>query len=458
MFKPHRHLIALVVIVLICGMLAACSGGNSTNNNNNNTGTNTEPANTAPTNEPEPEPAPEPEPEPEPVELAAYSNLSDADFEARFANTVTAKYPHISFKHYSSAIRNLVDTIEVDAVTPDIGYSANLADYRGGFLKYELGRDITDLAAAAGFDLNQFDPGAMQTIRNFSDGKLFGLPYISNPVVLFYNKDIFDAFNVPYPTDGMTWDQVYELAQQVTGEKNGTKYIGFGAFHAFLFGGNQQSLPLIDNETGQAAVNNDGFRKIVENLLRFYQIPGIADGYNPEGNGNDDLVRFYEQKDVAMIVSLLSSVNRPGFETVNWDMVTAPTFADLPNTGYQDVGLNFNFISSTSEHPEAAFQALAQYYSEENQIELAKMMIVTPLVNDKVRQALGEAEKLKGKNVMAVYGLPLAPTPKPHPTITVDAQGLFAKHFSQLITGGHGSVDEMLAAAEAEINAAIAGQ
>jgi multiple sugar transport system substrate-binding protein len=453
MFKPHRTVTALLVIVLILGILAACSGNSGSKNEpSTNGGQTTTPQPSTP--EPAPAPEPEPEPEPEPVELTVYSNNADADFEARFAQAAIKKYPHFTFKHRSSGIRNLRDTIEVDGVTPDIGYGANLTDYRLGFLPKNLARDITDLIEAADFDLNRFDPGTIQTIRNLSGGQLYGLPNTSNPIVLFYNKDIFDAFNVPYPTDGMTWDQVYELAQKVTGEVNGTKYVGFGSFHSFLFGMNQQSLPLVDDATGQATVNNEGFKKITENLIRFYQIPGIADGYNPEGNGNDDLVRFYEQKDLAMVVSLLSSVNRPGFETVNWDMVTAPTFPDLPGVGFQD-GVNFNFISSTAENPEAAFQALAEYYSEENQIALARLMIVTPLVNEKVRAALGDAEKLKSKNVNAVYGNRFAPTPTPHPVIATNAQGIFATHFSKLITGGYKSVDEMLAAADAAINEAI---
>jgi len=453
MFKPYRTIAALLAMVLFLGILAACSG-NNTGSQANEPSPDSEQTEHTPTPEPEPAPAPEPEPEPEPVELAVYSNNADADFEARFAQAALKKYPHFTFKHYSSAVRNLRDTIEVNRITPDIGYGANIADYRLGFLPKNLARDISDLAEAAGFDLNRFDPGAIQTIRNLSGGQLFGLPNTSNPIVLFYNKDIFDAFDVEYPTDGMTWDQVYELAQKVTGEVNGTKYAGFGSFHSFLFGSNQQSLPLIDDATGQAAVNNEGFKRITENLLRFYRIPGIADGYNPDGNGNDDLVRFYEQKDLAMVVSLLSSVNRPGFETVNWDMVTAPTFPDLPGVGFQD-GVNFNFISSTSENPEAAFQALAEYYTEDNQIELAKLMIVTPLVNEKVRNALGEAEKLKGKNVNAVYGNRFAPTPTPHPTIETNAQGIFSAHFSKLITGAYQSIDEMLAAADAAINEAI---
>lgn len=34
--------------------------------------------------------------------------------------------------------------------------------------------------------------------------------------MLFYNKDLFDAAGVAYPTNDMTWDAYAELAKQMT--------------------------------------------------------------------------------------------------------------------------------------------------------------------------------------------------------------------------------------------------
>jgi len=47
------------------------------------------------------------------------------------------------------------------------------------------------------------------------DRQLYALPYGENVAALYYNKSIFDGLDVPYPTDGMTWDEVLELAAEV---------------------------------------------------------------------------------------------------------------------------------------------------------------------------------------------------------------------------------------------------
>lgn len=48
------------------------------------------------------------------------------------------------------------------------------------------------------------------------DGKQYGVPLSVNGRVLFYNKNIFDRFEVPYPEAPLTWREFIEVAKQVT--------------------------------------------------------------------------------------------------------------------------------------------------------------------------------------------------------------------------------------------------
>ncbi|QQA43388.1 extracellular solute-binding protein [Pelagovum pacificum] len=48
------------------------------------------------------------------------------------------------------------------------------------------------------------------------DGSLYGLPFRSDIWLLYYNKDIFDAAGVEYPTNDMTWAEHDELARELT--------------------------------------------------------------------------------------------------------------------------------------------------------------------------------------------------------------------------------------------------
>jgi len=47
-------------------------------------------------------------------------------------------------------------------------------------------------------------------------GATYGLPWCMAVEILYYNKDMFDAAGVPYPTNDWTWDQFTEAAKALT--------------------------------------------------------------------------------------------------------------------------------------------------------------------------------------------------------------------------------------------------
>ena len=55
------------------------------------------------------------------------------------------------------------------------------------------------------------------------DGKVWGIPWDSGAMLLFYNKDLFDKAKVPHPDTAkwMTWDEVIETAKKLTFDLNG---------------------------------------------------------------------------------------------------------------------------------------------------------------------------------------------------------------------------------------------
>lgn len=67
-----------------------------------------------------------------------------------------------------------------------------------------------------GVDLTPF-PKALLDMYSY-DGKLYGLPKDYDTIALFYNKAIFDAKGVAYPTDEWTWDDLLTAAKALTDE------------------------------------------------------------------------------------------------------------------------------------------------------------------------------------------------------------------------------------------------
>jgi len=87
-------------------------------------------------------------------------------------------------------------------------------------------------------DPKDYYPGIWQTVA-LGDG-IYGLPWIAQPVVLYYNKAIFDEMGVEYPTADWTWDQFREAAIKLTNDQHyGFTMNGWPPIHMFIwsFGG-----------------------------------------------------------------------------------------------------------------------------------------------------------------------------------------------------------------------------
>ncbi len=87
--------------------------------------------------------------------------------------------------------------------------------------------DLTDYIAASGMDLADFNGSAESFYMPGPDGTeiLAGLPYRTDYYILYFNKDMFDAANEPYPSNDMTWDEFEAIAKRITtGEGSERKY------------------------------------------------------------------------------------------------------------------------------------------------------------------------------------------------------------------------------------------
>lgn len=59
-------------------------------------------------------------------------------------------------------------------------------------------------------------------LKAFSDGgKLQCMPQNISSMVVYYNKDLFQKYNVPLPTDDWTWDQFLDAAKKLTMDTDG---------------------------------------------------------------------------------------------------------------------------------------------------------------------------------------------------------------------------------------------
>ncbi|MDF2713087.1 MAG: hypothetical protein K0R28_12 [Paenibacillus sp.] len=346
----------------------------------------------------------------EPLELTLYlasqSSSTPEEQKKQYEEPIRKTYPHFTLNIIQNSGGNSIANVAASKTDVDI----ILASYNvlASVKEYGLLQDMSDVIAANHFDINRLESPYIEQIRTFDEGRLSALPFYDLRLVLFYNKDIFDKFGVPYPKDGMTWKQLYETAKLLTRVDGGVQYYGFAALPSVFPVTNQYSLNFFDPKTNLAALQTDKWKTLAETYAPLYSAPGhiptrelLSKNLGPT---------FTKEKTGAMTVSFNSNVKDINNNVSNWDAVTLPTMEDLPGIGSQPYPV-YLAVSSTSRHRNEAFLAIAELLSDEVQTErAARLALLTALKNPQVKAAFGRnVAEWNGKNINAITAQKSAP-------------------------------------------------
>lgn len=346
-----------------------------------------------------------------PVELVFYDGGGDwpaERFQKEIAEPIKKKFPHItpSFVPYTNGKK--VQEMLTAGQQLDIIFSSTGLVYNN-VLQYDLQYDITPLIQKYKYDLNQIEPMAAEQLKQLANGGMYGLPVFMSPAPLYYNKDIFNKFGVAYPKDGITWDELYTLAKQLTREEGGVQYRGFFASVSHLARLNQLSFRTVDPATNKAALDNDNWKSFMNNIVRFYEIPGYKMDPNLTFVTNKRN-KFIQEKSVAMWLPVSTQHTAQELADLNWDIASFPVDNQKPGVGPQPYPNAF-WLTKISKQKDEAFQAIAYLASESFQLPGVKRgEFVSALKSETLRKSFGqESELYKGKNVKAMLPATFAP-------------------------------------------------
>lgn len=196
-------------------------------------------------------------------------------------------------------------------------------------------------------------------------GKQYGLPYDHGPLIMGYNKDLFDAAGVEYPAEDWTWDDFLEKAQQLTKENQ------------WGYGGYYNNILELGNETGISYVGPWGGEVLDESETKI-----LLD--TPEAKAGmqfwADLMHKYKVAPTpAMSQAIpvgpylagqaamfgLASWGTPQLianAAFKWDVAPWPKGPAGQKAG--SFGSGFG-ITRDSKHPDAAWAYLREYLSKE---------------------------------------------------------------------------------------------
>lgn len=115
-----------------------------------------------------------------------------------------------SQEYVSKVLLSFVAGAEPDIITLDASSAAV-------FIENDVLLDLAPLAARTGvFSLDDYFPNVVNIARRGK--KLFAIPLDFTPMVMYYNKDLFDAAGVSYPKAGWTTTEFLETARRLTGK------------------------------------------------------------------------------------------------------------------------------------------------------------------------------------------------------------------------------------------------
>lgn len=390
-----------------------------------------------------------------PVTLKLYvsnSSLGDQDIQSLLVEPVRQKYPHITIEaiRQGSGPGTKIAELVAAGQSPDLIYTNN-ADIRS-YQTYDLLQDMTPLLKANQVDLTRFDEAMLASAKSDS-GEVYGLPFFAHFSALYYNKQIFDKFGVAYPTDGMTWEDVTELAKKVSRLDAGVEYRGVD-FDTIARLAMPLSLTFVDPKTDKASVNNDAWRSVFTLAKEMWSIP-----HNRPEKLNSFQARnwFMQNQNIAMLPynNLLNiGIEEAQKQGLNWDLAQYPSFKERPNL-YNHVDAQIFAISKSSKHKEQAALVLEVVTSDEVQLQSArKTARMTSLKSSAIKEALGaDMPFLQGKNLKSIFksSSPEAPVFSPYNTL---ARGSVFNSF-QAYMDGKKDLNTALREAEENINKQI---
>ncbi|WP_158606674.1 ABC transporter substrate-binding protein [Paenibacillus ginsengarvi] len=338
-----------------------------------------------------------------PVKLVFYSTAgwTQEAFNERFGDAMRKKFPNYTIEYIQSGQGAGLADLMAAGQQIDVFWQAVDVTIQQ-MQEYKLEYDMSDLIKKHGLDLNTLEPSSINAVRSLSGGKMYALPLVINTAALYYNKDLFDKFGVPYPKDNMTWDQVIDVAKRMYRTDGGQPYFGLGTSITHNFSLNPQSVPYVDRKTEKATILTDPKWKSIFEV--------IVEAYKTTGGTALGPTQFVQNKNIAMTEGLANLFLNLDMTAMNWDMVRYPTYKEAPGKAPQPYPTLFG-VTSTSKFKDEAFQVLQHMLSEQEQLSLSERAVIPVLQKDNVQKAFGTKSKYQGKNFQSILSRKFSPMP-----------------------------------------------
>jgi len=342
-----------LILVLVLSVLSGCA-----------------PAEPAAAEEPaatdQPTASEEPAAEPVTVKYMTFSAAPDhiADLEAMIAAFekenpgIKVDYETVGWDDYFTKLQTQVAS-KTEADTFELNYE-NFVTYASKNALYDMDALIAQDTA---FDPSVFNETALNAFQ--LDGKQYGLVESFSNVVMFYNKDLFDAAGLAYPDASWTWQDELAAAQKLTDADAGV----WGTFAPIQFWEFYKTI----EQNGGKIFNEDKTEVLIDSKENVETLTWMIDKinkYNVTPNdakmsGQSDGDMFKAGK-IAMLRSGIWMFGSFADADFNWDIALEPGNTQKAHHFFS----NGVAISKNTKNPEAAWEWVKFYTSSQEAAEI----------------------------------------------------------------------------------------
>lgn len=266
---------------------------------------------------------------------------------------------------------------------PDVMYMWNYPKY------YKALMPLDELIEAQGPEYKDNFYEALWPYNSI-EGEVYGIPVGYTSHVLYYNKDIFDAAGVEYPTNDWTWDDLKTAAADIT--KNTDNVMGF----AYGLKQDPYDFEMYLWSNGTAYSNDEGQVNGVLNSAKSVEVLQMFQDMEKEGiataieKSEDDEMLGGK---AAMMINGAWSIGRFQDEGLNFGVVKLPKFNQNSISVLSTSGLG---MSKDCKNKEAAFEFIKYWTGEE--MNKARIEYELPALKSVV-----DSEKINDDPIKSVF-------------------------------------------------------
>jgi len=324
------------------------------------------------------------------LRVATWATSEEFALEAVMAERFMTKYPNIRIEHETmpSGYRDKILASYAAGTVPDV----LLLDSPiiPALLNRNLLVDLAPYEDSLGIAGDAYYPSVRAVFAR--DSSLYAFPKDFTPLVIYFNKRLFDQADIAYPGPNWTWHDFLDISKELTRDLDGDgRTDQFGtAFDNKLYlwqpwvwmnGGDILS---IETHTAAGVLNSPKTVEALQYLIDLRNVHGVSPalmGVGGESGGNiqGTIGMFYAGRLAMMTSGRWALVRmRPYMRGGELDVGVAPLPTPVDGTHQTVIYAAGWSVSEYSEHRDWAIRLAAFLSSEEAQLVRAGMPIGVP--------------------------------------------------------------------------------